>query len=307
MIDLASFLSRFPKSGETLFGKNFIQGYGGKGWNQAIMASILGANVSMVTCIGDDIYGPGWIEEYDRNNVNTYFVKTIEDNHSGVASIWVEETGENRIILSAGANDDVDIDLVDEAFDSLEKPDVVLSQLEIPQESILQGFKRGKESGATTILNPAPASLVLKEIMDITDWILPNETEFAIIANEMYGMDIKKFSIETYKVAIKQFANKAQMNVVITIGKEGALLYMPEKDREPLHIPAPSVKTVDTTGAGDAFCGTFSYGISKGLSPEESVKLANKVAAESVKKTGTQISYPRGERLKEIVDNALGD
>ena len=97
------------------------------------------------------------------------------------------------------------------------------------------------------------------------------------------------------------------MNVVITIGKEGALLYMPKADMDPLHIPAPSVKTVDTTGAGDAFCGTFSYGISKGLSPEGSVRLANKVAAESVKKTGTQISYPRGERLKEIVDNALGD
>lgn len=301
MVDLSSFLNRFPERGETLFGKDFVQGYGGKGANQAIMASILGAKVSMVTCVGDDVYGPGWIKEFEKNNVNTEYVKKIEDNYSGVASIWVEEEGDNRIVLGAGANNDVDKDLVNEAFDKLPNPNVVLSQLEIPQEAILEGFKRGKQVGAKNILNPGPAAPVLKEIMEITDWILPNETEFAILANEMYGMNVGEFSIESYKVAIKEFAIISKTNVVITMGEDGSMLYMPNENMEVKHLKAPTVEAVDTTGAGDAFCGAFTYGISTGLEPSEAVKLANILASESVKGRGTQISYARGKKLDEII------
>lgn len=178
MIDLTSFLDRFPKQGEAVYGREFVQGFGGKVSNQAVMASLLGAKVSMATCVGNDVFGPQWFEEYEENNINTDFVKVIDNNHSGVASIWVEEDGENRIVLSAGANEDITPEMVEDAFEELSIPDVILSQLEIPQETILEGFKKGKKLGATTILNPAPAAHVMKEIMDVTDWITPNETEF---------------------------------------------------------------------------------------------------------------------------------
>jgi len=170
MIDLTSFLDRFPKQGETVYGREFIQGFGGKGSNQAVMASLLGAEVSMITCVGNDVFGPQWFEEYEKNDINTEFVKVIDDNHSGVASIWVEGNGENRIVLSAGANEDITPEMVEDAFEELTFPGLVLSQLEIPQETILEGFKRGKEFGAATILNPASAAPIMKEIMEVTDF-----------------------------------------------------------------------------------------------------------------------------------------
>lgn len=300
MIDLISYLERVPERGETVFGRAFNQGFGGKGANQAVMASLLGAEVAMVTCVGNDVFGPKWIEEFEGNKINTDFVKIIDNNYSGAASIWVEPSGDNRIVLGAGANEDVSPAFVESAFEKLPNPNVVLSQLEIPQESILQGFKKGKEQGATTILNPAPAASVMKEIMEITDWIIPNETEFALLAKEMYQL-----SIENFNEAIKTFADLSGVNVVVTHGEQGALLYMPNVGMEVQAFAAPKVAAKDTTGAGDAFCGTFAYGIASGLAPEKSIKLANILAADSVTRTGTQTSYARGEQLALLLHKVL--
>src|SRR5690625_1217203 len=136
MIDLTSFLNRFPQKGETVYGLDFKQGFGGKGSNQAVMASLLGANVSMVTCVGADVYGENWLQHYKKEGINTDFVKVIEDMPSGVAAIWVEAHGDNRIVINPGANNALDDEYVKEAFQGLPKPNVVLSQLENPQAAI---------------------------------------------------------------------------------------------------------------------------------------------------------------------------
>lgn len=302
MIDLTSFLNRFPQKGETVYGKEFQQGFGGKGSNQAIMASLLGAEVSMVTALGDDENGKNYLKQYKKEGIDTDYIKVVEGNHSGVAAIWVEADGDNRIVISPGANEDLNPEYIQEVFDKLASTSIVLSQLENPQESILEGFKRGKDIGATTILNPAPAEILLEEILQYTDWLLPNETELAFLAKEMYGLT----TAEPMKL-IKEFADLSNTNMVVTIGKEGALYYKPQKNMEVEKIDTVAVEVKDTTGAGDAFCGSFAYGLSTGLDPRKAIKLANIVASDSVQRIGTQTSYARGEALKQLVQQVLLD
>lgn len=302
MIDLTSFLKRFPQKGETVFGKEFQQGFGGKGSNQAIMASLLGAEVSMVTTVGEDTYAEEWLEHYKKEGINTDFVKIVEGDHSGIAAIWVEPDGENRIVISSGANDALSPEYINQVFDQLPDTSIVLSQLENPQESILEGFKRGKEIGATTILNPAPAEALLAEMLEYTDWLLPNETELAFLAKSMYNLSTEN-PIET----IKEFAQLTNTNIAVTIGAKGALLYMPQEDMDVEHIETISVDVKDTTGAGDAFCGTFAYGLMAGFEPQKAIKLANIIASDSVQRIGTQKSYARDEALIKLMNSTFGE
>lgn len=300
MIDLTSFLNRFPKKGETVYGRDFQQGFGGKGSNQGVVASLLGANVSMVTAVGDDAYGREWLSHYQNENINTDFVKVIENMNSGTAAIWVEEDGDNRIVITPGANEALSAELVKEAFVKLPPANVVLSQLENPQSAILEGFKRGKEMGAVTLLNPAPADILKEDILEYTDWLLPNETEFAFLAEEAYDLPLDQFVL-----AIETFANETNTNLVVTIGKKGALLYRPHIDQEVQHLKTTKVTVKDSTGAGDAFCGTFAYGLSVGMDPKSAIELANAIASDSVQKLGTQTSYARGKELERIVAENL--
>lgn len=300
MIDLVSYLIRTPEKGETVFGKSFQQGFGGKGSNQAVMASLLGAEVSIVTAVGDDPYGKEWIEQYTEEGIITDAVHIIEGENSGVAAIWVEADGDNRIVITPGANNHVTPELVQRSFKTLSRPDVVLSQLENPQDAILEGFKLGKELGAITVLNPAPAEALQEDILTYTDWLVPNETELVLLAKEMYQMESDK-----PEKLIKQFAEKTNTNIVVTVGKKGALLYMPGKEMDVEVIPTIEADVKDTTGAGDAFCGTFAYGLANRVEPREAIDLANVVASDSVQKNGTQTSYARGEALQELMSQVL--
>lgn len=300
MIDSTSFLKRFPKKGETVYGKEYVQGFGGKGSNQAIMASLLGADVTMVTALGDDENGENYLNHYRSENIATDYVRVVKENHSGVAAIWVEPDGNNRIVISSGANEDLTPEFIDESFDDLSDTNIVLSQLENPQKSILAGFKRGREQGAITILNPAPAEVLLDEILEYTDWLLPNETEFAFLAKEMYGI-----TNENPKEAMKKFAEQSETNMVVTMGEKGALLYMPQKDMNVEQIATIPVEVKDTTGAGDAFCGTFAYGLANNLQPAKAIELANIIASDSVQKNGTQTSYAKGDFLEKLKEQVL--
>lgn len=302
MIDSTSFLKRLPKKGETVYGKEYNQGFGGKGSNQAIIAALLGADVSIVTALGDDENGQTYLDHYQEENINTDHVRVVEENHSGVAAIWVESDGDNRIVISPGANDDLTPEFVDESLNKLSDTNIILSQLENPQDAILAGFKKGKELEAMTILNPAPAEALFDEMLEYTDWLLPNETELAFLAKEMYGI-----TSGSPREIIKEFADQSETNIVVTIGEKGAMLYMPKKNMEVKQIQTISVKVKDTTGAGDAFCGTFAYGLATGLKPEKAIELANVVASDSVQRNGTQTSYARGEALQKLVGQVLED
>ncbi len=189
MIDLITYYDRMPEQGETLFGKEFAQGFGGKGANQAVMSARLDAQVAMVNSVGADSFGRDTIANFENEGINASQVKQNEDSHSGVAFILVDPSGDNRIILAAGANLTMTPEQVDEAFAALPAPDVVLCQLEVPQEVIQRAFEKGKEAGATNVLNPAPAAEVDRAILDLTDWLIPNETEFAIIAKTVIDSD----------------------------------------------------------------------------------------------------------------------
>lgn len=297
MIDLVAYLDRTPEKGETVFGQGFQQGFGGKGSNQAVMASLLGAEVAMVTAVGDDVYGEEWLEQYKKEGILADAVKVVEGENSGVASIWVESDGDNRIVIAPGANDKLTPEFVNASFKKIPKPDVVLSQLENPQESILEGFKLGKELNAITILNPAPAEPLLEEILTYTDWLVPNEMELAYLAKEMYGIE----SANPVDL-IQAFSEKTNTNIAVTVGAKGALVYMPEEKTQVINVPTIDVEVKDTTGAGDAFCGTFAYGLATGLEPEKAIELANIVASDSVQRNGTQASYARGEALNELMN-----
>lgn len=300
MIDLVTYLNRTPEKGETVFGKGFLQGFGGKGSNQAVIASLLGAEVSIVTAIGDDAYGKTWMDQYKEENINTEAVHVIENENSGVAVIWVESDGDNRIVISPGANEAVSPELVAKSFNRLPKPSVVLSQLENPQEAILEGFRQGKNDGAITILNPAPAEVLLDEILAYTDWLVPNESELKLLAKEMF-----QFEEEDPRILIKKFAKKTNTNIVMTAGPEGALVYMPGEYKDVEIIPTIQVEVKDTTGAGDAFCGTFAYGLSIGLNPRKTIELANVIASDSVQRNGTQTSYARDKELQKLKNQVL--
>lgn len=295
MVDLISYLARMPARGETVFGRGFSQGFGGKGANQAVMASLLGARVAMVNTVGADSFGRDTIENFKGFAVDVDFMEQADGTYSGVANVLVDPDGDNRIILGAGANKFMTADQVDRAFERYPEPDLVLSQLEIPQPIILKGFEHGKRGGAITVLNPGPAAPVSADILHLTDWIVPNETEFALLFEAEFGHPSENLAVDG-----PAFAARLDVGLVITLGEEGAAIV--DEHNSLRRFDAPVVQTVDTTGAGDAFCGAFAYALASGRSPEEAIDLAITVASDSVTRHGTQTSYARGDDLRALIE-----
>ncbi|MHA7134732.1 ribokinase [Oerskovia turbata] len=295
MVDLISYLERMPAQGETVFGRDFAQGFGGKGANQAVMSALLGADVVMVNTVATDSFGRDTIENFRSFGIDVECMEQVDGTYSGVANVLVDPSGDNSIILGAGANAFMTTDQVERAFRARPRPDLVLSQLEIPQPVILRGFQLAKEGGATTVLNPGPAAPVDPAILALTDWLIPNETEFAVLYTAEFGE-----APTNYDADVVRFADALGVNVVVTLGPDGAVLVEPG-DLQARAFDAPVVAAIDTTGAGDAFCGGFCFGLADGLSPEESIWLAIAVASDSVTRRGTQVSYARDDELAAVL------
>ncbi|WP_280832634.1 ribokinase [Mycolicibacterium frederiksbergense] len=299
MVDLSTYLLRMPDQGETVFGRGFSQGFGGKGASQAVIAALLGARVAMVNTVATDSFGRDTITNFEQFGIDVSMMRQVDGTYSGVANILVSPDGNNRIVLGAGANEQVTVDQVNDAFQTLPPPDVVISQLEIPQPAILAAFQGGRAARAVNILNPGPAAAIDPAILEATDYLIPNETEFELLYAEVFGHECGR-----YEDAIIEFAQEIKTNSVITLGAQGALLF--ELGQEaPRKFSAPMVAAVDTTGAGDAFCGSFAYAIAAGHSAAAAIKLAIGVASDSVTRPGTQLSFPRGEKLQTIAAAAL--
>ena len=283
MIDLLSKISRLPKMGETLAGNSFHLGFGGKGANQAVMASRLGASVGIVTKVGDDIFGPLTKENFKKNNISTEFVYEGKNISSGVAPIFVDEEGRNLIVIVPGANLELQPREVRGAAKLITGAKIVISQLEIPDAAILEAFYIAKKGGAQTILNPAPAREISIDLIKMTDILVPNESEAELLT----GILIKgKESAEEAAQILTEFGAK---NVILTLGEQGVLLCTKDGAKE---FPAFSVEAIDTTGAGDAFIGGLAYAIVKGNNLSSSIRFAIKCAAVSVTRMGTQSSFP---------------
>ena len=275
-IDQVSYVKRTPNDGETVFGDSYQMGFGGKGANQAVMAGILGAEVYVITCLGSDVYRDMTIENFKNNDVITDYIQTV-DGSSGVAPIWVDESGQNRIIVIPGANDLINSSLAIEALEKIGKPDVLVGQFEIPMNVNEQVFSYAYKNGVKTVLNPAPANKPSDILLQNTSWFIPNEIEF----EEIYGDIFNENNLLL-------FAKNVDTNVVVTLGEKGCAYI---ENNSVKIIKADSVKAVDTTGAGDAFVGAFSFALASKLDIEECLKLALKKATDSVTKKGTQSSY----------------
>ena len=278
-IDQISYVEKIPGDGETVFGSSYQMGFGGKGANQAIMASLLGAETYMITCLGEDVYADMTIENYKKNNINIDYLQIVPGS-SGVAPIWVDESGQNRIIVISGSNDHIDAEKAIQALSEIEDLKIIVGQFEIPLEVTERVFSFAKENNITTILNPAPAKIPSENLLSLTDWFIPNEVEFATITKMDAFIDENLIN----------YGNSLSGNLIVTLGDKGAAAI--DKDSV-IKIPAPSVKAVDTTGAGDAFVGAFAYGLASDLTPQDAIKLAIDRASNSVTKPGTQISYSK--------------
>ena len=275
-IDQIAYTKNIPADGETLFGDSFQMGFGGKGANQAVMAGLLGADVYMITCLGDDVYKEMTINNYEANNVNTDHIQLVK-GASGVAPIWVDATGQNRIIVIPGANNEID---AQKAISSIEKVgdiSVLVGQCEIPMEVNHEVFQYAKSNSITTIFNPAPAKKQERDFLEHISWLIPNENEFELIS----GMEPNDDNF-------LKFNEEIPCNLIVTLGEKGAVLVDENKTH---YFDAPSVNAIDTTGAGDSFIGTFAYELSESNSPESSIKKAVEKASQSVTKKGTQSSY----------------
>lgn len=290
-VDLTTFNDVFPRPGETIFGKKFDLGFGGKGANQAVAARLCGANVGMVAKVGSDLFGPATIKNFESQGIDATYVGIAEGVSSGVAPIFVEPSGQNRIIVVKGANDLLLPEDVDAAAPLLRKADTIVMQFEIPLRTVYHTVRLAKTNGIRCIVNPAPAAAVDFKEAGGADYFIPNETEAEVIT----GMPVK--SIDDAKKCAEFLLRQGIRRVVITLGERGSLVA--GSDGMEL-IPAFKVQAVDTTGAGDAFIGSFAVFLGEGIREKEALRRANLYAALSTTKVGTQKSFcSRAEFEKE--------
>jgi ribokinase len=289
-VDLVTFSDRFPKAGETIFGDRFDLGWGGKGANQAVAARLCGADVAMVARLGDDLFGPATIKNFESHGIDTSYVRIVPGASSGVAPIFVESSGQNRIFVVKGANDLVMPSDVDEARPVLERADCIVLQFEIPLETVYYTVRFAHERGIRCIVNPAPGQPVDMEAMASVDYFTPNESE----AETITGMQAQ--SEEELKACACRLLSDGLQRVIITLGSNGALL----ATRAGVEIvPAFQVATKDTTGAGDAFVGSFAVFLSEHIPERDAVKCANLYAALSTMSVGTQKSFVTRARFEQ--------
>ncbi|MDI6617811.1 MAG: ribokinase [Clostridiales bacterium] len=288
-MDLVASVERFPEPGETITGKSFNTFPGGKGANQAVAAGRLGADVSMVGKVGDDLYGDMYLKVLKENNVKSHGVGIENGISTGIAVIEVESTSENNIVIIPGANGKVDVSFIDSKWDVICNCDIFLFQLEIPIDTVLYTLKKLKQFGKTTILDPAPARALPEEIFEYIDYITPNETEIEILTK------MKIDSEAALKNAAGMLLKRGVKTVIAKMGKKGACIISNEMFE---HIPGFRVDAVDTTAAGDSFNAGFAYALSNGNSLKDCVRFANAVGALSTTAMGAQGAMPSIDAVK---------
>jgi ribokinase len=297
MMDLVTYVDRAPEAGETIAGGPFELGFGGKGANQAVMATLLGADVAFVNRVGDDLFGARTRAHLGDVGIDVTHVHLMPDEATGAATILIEPSGENRIVLAPGANAKVSPTDVEAAFAALPTPDVVLCQLEIDQRAVTRAFELGRAAGAVTILNPAPAAELAPELVGLIDWLVPNEIELRMLAASVGSLR------EPHDEAMATALSSAWgLDLVTTLGPAGARITRAEPEPNHVAIPAPRVTVADTVGAGDAFVGSFAVALAAGATAEDAVGFACRCAADSVTRRGTQRSFLASAILPELHD-----
>ena len=280
--DMTAKTAELPRPGETVLGGVFTMGAGGKGANQAVAAQRLGGKVKFICKVGKDMFGDNSIAQYEKEGLDTSGI--LRSNlPSGVALIYVDSHAENCIVVASGANGDLTEEDIEKSRKDLEGCDILLLQLESPIPSVLKAAKIAHQAGKTVVLNPAPACPLPEEIFRNIDLFIPNETELSTFS----GIEVK--DVESAQKAAAAMQAKGVGKLIVTMGSKGALIC---EGGPSVFVPAHKVKAVDTTAAGDTFCGALCVAISEGKSLKEAAEFACAASALTVQKMGAQNSIP---------------
>lgn len=274
---------RLPVPGETVMGGTFMMNAGGKGANQAVAAARLKGKVSLVAKTGNDLFGKRSLELYESEGINVDYMTSDPVKPSGVALITVDDNGENSIVVASGANSALlpaDVEMIKPV---IRKNDILLMQLEIPMETVEYASAMANEVGCKVILNPAPARSLSQDLLKSLYMIIPNETEAEILSG------VKVIDWESASTAAEIIRSKGCNIVVITMGSKGALV---NESGMCYQVPVNKVHAIDTTAAGDTFCGAVSVAMSENKSVREAIEFANRSAAITVTRMGAQSSLP---------------
>lgn len=293
-MDLVVKAGRRPETGETLMGSEFGMFIGGKGSNQAIAAARLGSDVTMVGRLGSDLFGDTLMAAHAEEGIHTDYVIRDTTVGTGVASIWVDADGDNSIVLVPQANMRLSIADIEQASESIAAADVLLLQLEVPITASQRAAEIAKSNGAVVVLNPAPAQELPDSFLAQVDILTPNEVETESLSG------IKVSTLVDAERAAKVLLDKGLSAVILTLGERGALLLTSDLTQQ---VPAYAVEVVDTTAAGDAFCGAFATGIARGENFVEAVAFANAAGALAVTVLGAAPSIPTAAQVEAFRGN----
>jgi ribokinase len=288
-VGLTIFVERAPVGGETVIGAGYEEGPGGKGSNQAIQAARLGADVALVAVVGADRFAQEARAMWEAEGVDTTYIATHESLATGVGFIVVEASGENRIVLDAGANERLGAASVDAAVDRIARSRVVLAQLEVPTEAAIAAMAAARAAGAISILNPAPARPLPDHGLAMIDVLTPNETELRVLAGRRTN-DGAGDPIDDARMLVRRGVGA----VVLTRGAEGALIIQADGE---LALPALPVDVIDTTGAGDAFNGALAVGLTMGMTLTDAVRIAIVAGALACTRRGVVPALPTAAEL----------
>ncbi len=291
-MDLVVASERLPKAGETVLGGTFCMNPGGKGANQAVACARLGMETRFISAVGEDSFGVSLLATLKKYRVETAFVKTVKKTPSGVALIGVDKSAENQIIVAPGANDSISSSDIRKSKNAFKEASVLLLQLEIPMDTVLTAVETARKAGLKIILNPAPARLIPEKIFPMLDFIIPNQSESGLLTGT------RVTNLDSAIKAAKLLLKKGVGNVLITLGSKGVMRVNSQGVKS---YPAYKVKAVDTTAAGDAFCGGFTSALAMGYSLDKAIPFAQAVGALAVTRQGAQQSMPSMVDVKKFL------
>jgi len=292
-MDLVVRMPRIPQPGETLLGGVFKTFPGGKGANQAVAAARLGAHVTMIGCVGGDAFGQQMRDTLTAEGIDTTYVLVHPESATGVALIQVDAKGQNSIAVASGANFQLTSADVEKAMLSIGKFDVLVMPLETPLETIYTAAQIASRKGAKVLLNPAPAQVLEKDLLQLVDILLPNEYEVGLMTGaSQENADIHQSAEKLISLGVK--------NLIVTLGNQGALFFDGKTNTDML-IPACPLQAVDSTAAGDCFVGALAVGLCEGKPIPAAAEFASAAAAISVTRVGAQPSLPSRDEVEKII------
>ena len=291
-IDMVAKVDHLPVPGETVGNAEYFQAFGGKGANQAVAASRSGGDTVFITAVGNDSGGRDAINNFKKEGLEISASKICKKTPTGTALIFVDKNAENCIVVAPGANREVSVDLIEQHEDIIAIADILVMQMEIPYESVKRACEIAKKHNTQIFLNPAPALSIDDNVLSMTDWLVLNEFESEIVS----GLKISYSGIEKISESLY---NKGVKNVIVTLGKKGCYVKTEALAR---YFSAYEVDAVDTTAAGDTFCGVFATCLTKGDSIIDAISFASASSAIAVTRRGAQPSIPRKEEVNAFLE-----